>query len=418
MKQVEWDRLQAEQQEAEQQALERQEAERVEQERLEAEGREREPAQLPPDGQPVDPESAEEFADFDAGAPCDDQAVQRASSYATDRLNRGVYVELFYWTLLGFSEAEMDSRTVADDTLSFARTGTGTKNEVAFRPTSSLRASKNAIPDHLLSWSDFDTAKSNMLAYFKQPTCRWPKSHAEALEVFWYGLCMHPYRNKGVHGERALLIVQSQVRREWHDKLAAKKLDKSVKVFDISVLNEERIRRTYSDVLLRRFEDQPTAAASPSVMVSVNTSEPRQYQDSRTYADDRRTRARDDRRTPRGRDARSRSPTRPPRIAPRRDQGSFQVGAGLSGSYSACAVCLSRESHDVRNCNRTTLWNGKPARVSRTSYNRIANPSGVQLCVAFQTVRGCSSDATSHKHECSGCGRPDHGAQSCPLAQK
>lgn len=252
MKQVEWDRLQAEQQEAEQQALERQEAERVEQERLEAEGREREPAQLPPDGQPVDPESAEEFADFDAGAPCDDQAVQRASSYATDRLNRGVYVELFYWTLLGFSEAEMDSRTVADDTLSFARTGTGTKNEVAFRPTSSLRASKNAIPDHLLSWSDFDTAKSNMLAYFKQPTCRWPKSHAEALEVFWYGLCMHPYRNKGVHGERALLIVQSQVRREWHDKLAAKKLDKSVKVFDISVLNEERIRRTYSDVLLRR----------------------------------------------------------------------------------------------------------------------------------------------------------------------
>lgn len=128
---------------------------------------------------------------------------------------------------------------------------------------------------------------------------------------------------------------------------------------------------------------------------------------------------------------RSSSPTRSPptpsrdstKRLPRRDEppirrtsrDSFQSGAGSSG-LSVCAICLGRNAHNVAHCRLRTFWSGSLARCTRNEQGRIVNPSGVVLCSDWQSPHGCTIKTHDSKHECSGCGGRDHGAQRCSLA--
>ncbi|TEB23453.1 hypothetical protein FA13DRAFT_1571991, partial [Coprinellus micaceus] len=49
---------------------------------------------------------------------------------------------------------------------------------------------------------------------------------------------------------------------------------------------------------------------------------------------------------------------------------------------------------------------------------RLQDPNGKILCFDWQRAVGCKSTTHDSKHECSGCGEKDHGAQKCPRAQK
>jgi hypothetical protein len=119
---------------------------------------------------------------------------------------------------------------------------------------------------------------------------------------------------------------------------------------------------------------------------------------------------------------RSRSRSPPPRSqtrqAPSRRETnqSFQRGAS-SSAMSACAVCLSRQKHQVHKCAATKFWSGDPARCTRNDRGRLINPDGAVICGDFQKTAGCASSDGTHKHECSGCGQRSHGAQACPLAE-
>ncbi|KAJ7719738.1 hypothetical protein B0H16DRAFT_1211429, partial [Mycena metata] len=89
-----------------------------------------------------------------------------------------------------------------------------------------------------------------------------------------------------------------------------------------------------------------------------------------------------------------------------------------SDGLSACAVCLGRHRHNVRECNVSTLWNGTtPARVSRNRDGKFVNSRHEVICLAWQRATGCSLNHSA-RHECSGCGSPNHGAQKCHLTQK
>ena len=99
-------------------------------------------------------------------------------------------------------------------------------------------------------------------------------------------------------------------------------------------------------------------------------------------------------------------------------QQSFQTGAAGNGALSACTICLGRHPHDIFNCASATLWDGTPTRCQKNSQGRLVNPAGAILCSDWQRPNGCSSTTHDSRHECSGCGKPAHGAQSCPRAQK
>lgn len=101
-----------------------------------------------------------------------------------------------------------------------------------------------------------------------------------------------------------------------------------------------------------------------------------------------------------------------------RDRGQSFRDDDATRVYSACLICLGRHKHQVNSCTATMLWDGKTrARCKRERNGRsILNPAGQVLCGDWQRSRSCSG--TGHIHECSGCGKLDHGAQSCPLADR
>jgi hypothetical protein len=79
---------------------------------------------------------------------------------------------------------------------------------------------------------------------------------------------------------------------------------------------------------------------------------------------------------------------------------------------------LATDSHDTRKCRSETLWDGTKARCRKSDEGRLISPTGTTLCSDWNSRRGCSSSTHEHRHECSGCGNKDHGAQGCPRAQK
>ncbi|KAJ7208919.1 hypothetical protein GGX14DRAFT_365007, partial [Mycena pura] len=72
----------------------------------------------------------------------------------------------------------------------------------------------------------------------------------------------------------------------------------------------------------------------------------------------------------------------------------------------------------VKDCQSETLWNGStPARTKRNQEGRLVNSRNDVICLGWQRPSGCTRNHSS-RHECSGCGSPNHGAQKCHLAQK
>ena len=88
------------------------------------------------------------------------------------------------------------------------------------------------------------------------------------------------------------------------------------------------------------------------------------------------------------------------------------------GSRSACPQCLGRDPHAVNRCRAKELWDGSPARCRRNSEGSLVNPKGLFVCTDWQRPLGCRRTHSATLHECSGCGEPGHGAQTCPKAQK
>ncbi|KAJ7907288.1 hypothetical protein B0H13DRAFT_1618466, partial [Mycena leptocephala] len=118
-----------------------------------------------------------------------------------------------------------------------------------------------------------------------------------------------------------------------------------------------------------------------------------------------------------GNRVRSASP-RPRAPLPAQGAAFFQQGTSPSDGLSACALCLGRHRHNVRECRSATLWTGAtPARCKRNGEGRLVNRNDAVICLNWQRAAGCELNHAS-RHECSGCGSPSHGAQKCHLAQK
>ncbi|TFK17514.1 hypothetical protein FA15DRAFT_553227, partial [Coprinopsis marcescibilis] len=66
-----------------------------------------------------------------------------------------------------------------------------------------------------------------------------------------------------------------------------------------------------------------------------------------------------------------------------------------------CAICLGRQEHDYKLCNKELLWDGSKGHARRTSDKRLINSEGQNLCFQFQLPNGCRSNTHPDKHRCS-----------------
>ncbi|KAF8125560.1 hypothetical protein EV363DRAFT_1175802 [Boletus edulis] len=128
------------------------------------------PHKLPPpeDPQPADVAADAEkkktkIGDFNEGQGPPDVIRQRPAQYALQKISSFEFVELWYFTPAGCRDASVNLCFNADDAFSI----TNTNNVLTFCPIASVKASKNAIPDDTLSFSDFMKACISFLEYIK-----------------------------------------------------------------------------------------------------------------------------------------------------------------------------------------------------------------------------------------------------------
>jgi hypothetical protein len=95
-----------------------------------------------------------------------------------------------------------------------------------------------------------DIAKTLMLHHM-QGADSWPLEHTQMLAAFFFALEMHD-RRRQPRGEKVLLQYQAEVRAEWTRLLTQ---EGAGNVFDISLINEERLRLIDDEIFGRQREE-------------------------------------------------------------------------------------------------------------------------------------------------------------------
>src|SRR5271156_4993890 len=196
-----------------------------------------------PQAQPtpeVDGDDAEKkkpkMKDFDDATTVGNYIAPRPAQYALRRIEDFDYVELWYLTTEGCSDATQHQLTQHDDAFGLAKVD----NMVTLKSFSSIRASKNVIPDAELSFRQMPMAKNALIPLMAK--YQWSEKAITAFTQLFTQLELHPLRQREF-GERALISYQAKVRREWHDQL------KLGSVFNIGVINENLLQSTYRELL-------------------------------------------------------------------------------------------------------------------------------------------------------------------------
>lgn len=97
---------------------------------------------------------------FTAGMAAPDILSLPPSQYTLQKLTSFDYVELWYFSLPGRTDAaKYGNKSQADDTFGISKAG----EHLTVRSIASVRASKNVLPDHDLTFVDFTQAKNSFL---------------------------------------------------------------------------------------------------------------------------------------------------------------------------------------------------------------------------------------------------------------
>lgn len=197
----------------------------------------------PPQAQPLpegDREEAErrklKMKDFDDDATIGNYIAPRPAQYALRRLEDFEYVELWYFTTEGCADATQHQLTQHDEAFGLAKVD----NLVTLKPFSSLRASKNVIPDAELTFRQMSMAKNTLIPLMTK--FHWTDKAVTAFAQLFTELEINPLRQLEF-GERTLIIYQARARREWHDQLRAGK------AFNIGVINDTLLQSTYRELI-------------------------------------------------------------------------------------------------------------------------------------------------------------------------
>lgn len=179
--------------------------------------------------------------DFDENKSIDDTIIPNPSPYTINKLTNFDYVELYYFTREACADAQSQTRSIAEDAFSLAKSDDG----LVLRSVATAKPSRNVILDKDLTWSQFGVAKINYLRQISK--LKWPPKHIDALTTFFFNLEIHEYRNRN-KGDEALLSYACRSRREWHVKL---KLNEG---FNIAIINARLLREALDEIWDERRE--------------------------------------------------------------------------------------------------------------------------------------------------------------------
>jgi len=189
---------------------------------------------------------------FDNASTIGSYLAPRPAQYALRRMEEFEYVELWYLTPEGCTDATQRQLTQLDDTFGLTKVD----DVVTLKSLSTLKASRNVIPDAELTFRQMSMAKNAFIPLMTK--YQWSEQSIEAFAQMFARLELHPYRQRE-YGERAIIIYQARARREWHDQL------KMGTGFNIGAINEDLLQSIYKELL-----DQAQLLSIREVSLFVN----------------------------------------------------------------------------------------------------------------------------------------------------
>ena len=181
-----------------------------------------------------------------------------ASNYAVRRMDKGLYVELWYYTNAGLEEASRNSVTVDDETMAMVRLPNGSTSWV---PAASARTATAVMEDKNILWEDFCQAAPRMILAMEE--ANWPQERVVMLAKFWGNLQVHELRSSiDPLDQKTLLVYQAEQRRLWHLAISSPR-----GAYNISRINEEILKKTREKVY---WDDRRSKDYERDYRVSLN----------------------------------------------------------------------------------------------------------------------------------------------------
>ena len=172
-----------------------------------------------------------------------------ASNYAIRKMEKGLYVELWYYTNAGLDDTLHNSNTVDNEAMVMLRQANGSTSWV---PAASTKTAFGVTDDKDILWEDFCQAAPRMIVAMEE--AEWPQDRITMLAKFWGNLQVHELRSsRDPLDQKTLLIYQAEQRRLWHLAISSPR-----SAYNISRINEEIIRKTREKVYWddRRIKDR------------------------------------------------------------------------------------------------------------------------------------------------------------------
>ncbi|KAI6143002.1 hypothetical protein BKA82DRAFT_108626, partial [Pisolithus tinctorius] len=166
---------------------------------------------------------------FDADATVSTNLPTQLAEYALKKLEAFKFIHMWYFTREGLQEAAQTIRRLKEnDMLAITQAGEG---NVTLCTTNSLTASKNAKPDHGLTFAEYMYAKNHFLTCIKNTG--WGNKLVDVFNWFFHRIDNHHLRDQGDRGEQTLLHYMSKVWQDWHDKATQNQ------AYNIRIINED-----------------------------------------------------------------------------------------------------------------------------------------------------------------------------------
>ncbi|KAG1809107.1 uncharacterized protein BJ212DRAFT_1279841 [Suillus subaureus] len=173
--------------------------------------------------------------------PCPDTNEEEAfvSDFVLQKIDKGHFIEFYYWTNIGLEEALFSYSTRDDEGLIPSEQDGATVwiSAVASKP------SKQVVPDRFLSPVDFAQAVPRVVAALKEHD--WPNQWVLMLARFWVAIMTHQYWNSNDQiAQQALMIYQEEQQRAWHNAVVL-----GNGAWDLSIISNTVLGRLFDHVL-------------------------------------------------------------------------------------------------------------------------------------------------------------------------
>jgi hypothetical protein len=154
-------------------------------------------------------------------------------------MQKGLYVELWYYTNAGLDEALRSSNSMDDEAMMMLRLPNGSTSWV---PSAASRSASAVIDDKFILWEDFCQTCPRMILAMEEAD--WPRERVKMLAKFWGNLQIHELRSsRDPLDQKTLMVYQAEQRRLWHNAITSPQ-----GAYDISRINGDIMRKTRENV--------------------------------------------------------------------------------------------------------------------------------------------------------------------------